>query len=159
MLLMVIERFKNGDPLPVRDRFQSKGRMLPGGVTYISSWIDAANARCFQLMEADSAAALQPWIDRWADLVEFEVVPVQTSQAIGPGWKRLHRWCEFRPFRAPAGDKFPLSAPSRFLIGRRTRPRDTIMPAEHSLAPNDLIHPRHTHKGDLWRTNFAVFWR
>ena len=76
---MVIEHFKGGDPLPVRERFKSQGRMLPDGVEYINSWIDAPNARCFQVMEAPTAAALQSWIDRWADIVEFEVIPVKTS--------------------------------------------------------------------------------
>ena len=76
---MVIEHFKGGDPLPVRERFKSQGRMLPDGVVYINSWIDAPSARCYQVMEAPTTAALQAWVDRWADIVEFEVIPVQTS--------------------------------------------------------------------------------
>jgi hypothetical protein len=79
MLFMVIEQFRNRDPLPVRTRFEERGRMLPDGVTYHASWIDAASARCFQVMEANDAAALQPWIDAWADIVDFEVVPVAAS--------------------------------------------------------------------------------
>ena len=79
MLFMVIERFREGDPLPVRKRFEERGIMLPDGVTYHVSWIDPARARCFQIMEAENAAALQPWLDAWADIVDFEVVPVQTS--------------------------------------------------------------------------------
>jgi hypothetical protein len=79
MLFMVIEQFRDGDPLPIRARFQKRGRMLPDGVAYRASWIDAARARCFQVMEADDAAALQPWLDAWADIVEFELIPVQPS--------------------------------------------------------------------------------
>ena len=79
MLFMVTERFRHGDPLPVRARFRERGRMLPDGVTYHGSWIDPAQARCFQIMEANDAAALQPWIDAWADIVEFEVVAVLSS--------------------------------------------------------------------------------
>jgi hypothetical protein len=30
-------------------------------------------------MEAASAEALQPWIDAWGDLADFEVIPVLTS--------------------------------------------------------------------------------
>ena len=56
MLLIVIEQFRDGDPLPVRARFRERGRMLPDGVTYHKSWIDAARARCFQVMEATDAA-------------------------------------------------------------------------------------------------------
>ncbi len=79
MLFMVIEHFRNNDPQPVRERFTHSGRMMPEGVHYHASWIDAERARCFQLMEADAAAALAPWIAAWSDIVEFDVVPVVTS--------------------------------------------------------------------------------
>jgi hypothetical protein len=79
MLFMVIEQFRNGDPLPVRTRFQERGRMLPNGVTYHASWIDSSRARCFQVMEADNVGALQPWLDAWNDIVEFEVIAVLAS--------------------------------------------------------------------------------
>lgn len=79
MLFMVIERFRNGDPLPVRTRFRERGRMLPNGVTYHASWLDPSQARCFQVMEADDVAALQPWLEAWNDIVEFEVIPVLPS--------------------------------------------------------------------------------
>jgi hypothetical protein len=79
MLLMVIERFKNGDAKSIGDRFRRDGRMLPEGVIYHASWVDPASARCFQLMEAPNPESLAPWISRWDDLVEFEVVPVLSS--------------------------------------------------------------------------------
>lgn len=79
MLFMVIEHFKNGDPGPVGDRFSRLGRMLPEGVTYEASWMETSGARCFQLMQARDADALQPWIARWNDLVDFEIVPVLSS--------------------------------------------------------------------------------
>jgi hypothetical protein len=79
MLFMVIERFKSGQADAVHERFDQKGRMLPDGIQYHASWIDSS-ARCFQIMEAENAEALQPWIDAWKDLVDFEVIPVLTSQ-------------------------------------------------------------------------------
>lgn len=79
MLFMVIERFKRRDLAPVGERFQRHGRMLPEGVTYRASWMDAAGTRCFQLMEAADAESLNPWVSRWADLVDFEIIPVLTS--------------------------------------------------------------------------------
>jgi hypothetical protein len=79
MLFMVIERFKDGKVSSIGDRFQCSGRMLPEGVDYHASWVDAAGTRCFQLMEAPSVELLNVWISRWSDLVEFEVVPVATS--------------------------------------------------------------------------------
>ncbi len=79
MLFMVIERFRPGRAPDVYRRFEEHGRMLPDGLRYLSSWVDLGFERCFQLMESDDAALLDAWTARWADLVEFEVVPVRTS--------------------------------------------------------------------------------
>jgi hypothetical protein len=80
MLFMVIERFRGGDPRPIRERFLARGRMLPEGVIYHASWIDTEAARCFQVMEAEDPSRLEPWIRAWGDLVDFEIAPVVTSQ-------------------------------------------------------------------------------
>jgi Protein of unknown function (DUF3303) len=79
MLFMVIERFRNGDSKAIGERFARNGRMLPLGVVYHVSWVDASGGRCFQIMEADRVELLAEWLRRWEDLVEFEVVPVVTS--------------------------------------------------------------------------------
>jgi hypothetical protein len=79
-LFMVIERFKGGDPLPVYRRFREKGRLAPEELRYISSWVTADMTACYQLMEADDRAPLDAWISRWADLVDFDVHAVITSQ-------------------------------------------------------------------------------
>jgi hypothetical protein len=79
MLLMVIERFKNGDIAPVGERFRREGRSLPEGVEYQASWIEPGGACCYQVMQAPSVEALAPWTAHWQDLVEFEIVPVLTS--------------------------------------------------------------------------------
>jgi hypothetical protein len=76
---MVIERFKGGNAAPVRERFVQSGRMLPAGVTYVDSWVESTGARCFQLMDAPQIESLNPRIDCWNDLVDFEVVPVLPS--------------------------------------------------------------------------------
>jgi Domain of unknown function (DUF3303) len=78
MLFMVIERFKDG-PKVVGERFQRQGRMLPEGVVYHASWVDSGGARCFQVMEAPHLGALDVWVSRWQDLIEFEIVPVLAS--------------------------------------------------------------------------------
>ncbi len=79
MLFMVLERFKDGNFRAVGDRFKAKGRMMPEDVVYVSSWLEPDGSRCFQVMEAPSREAMQPWIDAWKDLVDFEVLPVQSS--------------------------------------------------------------------------------
>ena len=76
---MVIERYRNGDPIPVYARFRERGRLAPEGLRYVSSWIDERIATCWQVMETDDRALLDEWIAAWSDLVEFEVVPVMTS--------------------------------------------------------------------------------
>lgn len=79
-LFMVLERFKNGDPAPVYRRFRERGRMAPDGLKYVSSWVTADLSTCYQVMETDDRALLDQWMSRWSDLVEFEVLPVITSQ-------------------------------------------------------------------------------
>lgn len=76
MQFMVIERFRNQDAKPIYQRLRDEGRLMPDGVTFVSSWISADLARCFQIMEADDLALLQKWLAGWTDLVEFEIVAV-----------------------------------------------------------------------------------
>jgi hypothetical protein len=77
-LYMVVEHFKNGDPIPVYRRFRERGRMQPEGLLYISSWIDDRFERCYQLMETHDRALLDQWMAEWNDLMDFEVYPVVT---------------------------------------------------------------------------------
>ena len=79
MLYMIIERFKNQDPLPVYRRFRDRGRLTPEGLQYVSSWVDEKLERCFQLMETSDPKLLDEWIASWRDLAEFEVYPVISS--------------------------------------------------------------------------------
>jgi len=78
---MVIETFKDGDASSVYQRLSEKGRGIPDGVRYVDSWVDIDRSRCFQLMECNDPAELEPWIAFWSDLVEFEVIPVTSSAA------------------------------------------------------------------------------
>ena len=80
MLYMVVEHFRNGDPVPIYRRFREQGRLAPAGLEYVSSWVDEKFERCFQLMETDDRSLLDEWISKWADLVSFEVYPVITSK-------------------------------------------------------------------------------
>jgi len=80
LLYMIVENFKNGDPLPVYQRFRERGRLAPEGLNYVSSWVDEKLERCFQLMEADDVTHLNEWIANWSDIVDFEVYPVISSK-------------------------------------------------------------------------------
>jgi len=76
---MVIERFKDGNALPVYRRFRAQGRLAPEGLTYVDSWVDESVRLCFQVMRTDRRDLLDAWMARWSDLVDFEVYPVMTS--------------------------------------------------------------------------------
>jgi hypothetical protein len=80
MLFMVIERFRPGKAPEVYRRFRDRGRMAPEAVRYVSSWVDLEFDRCFQVMEAESESLLKEWTRNWEDLVQFEIVPVRTSE-------------------------------------------------------------------------------
>ena len=79
MLFMVIEHFKDRNPVPIYKRFAEQGRMAPDGLRYVGSWIEVGFNRCFQLMECNDAVELQEWMKNWNDIVDFDVVPVVTS--------------------------------------------------------------------------------
>ncbi|MCW4041105.1 MAG: DUF3303 domain-containing protein [Candidatus Bathyarchaeota archaeon] len=79
MLFMIIETFKNQDVHAIYHRLKTHGRLLPEGIQFIDSWVEASLQRCFQLMECQDLRALQEWVIQWNDLIEFEIVPVLTS--------------------------------------------------------------------------------
>ena len=89
MLFMIIERFKDQDPLPVYRRVRREGRGLPEGLSYIGSWIEPNFDRCFQLMECDDVRLLQRWIlSAHGTGMTFEIVPVvpsiETQEVVAP---------------------------------------------------------------------------
>jgi len=88
MLFVVIERFRNGDPVPVYRRFRDRGRLAPDDLRYIDSWVTTDLTRCFQVMEAPNRERLDEWIAKWADIVDFEVFPAmisaQAAAAVAP---------------------------------------------------------------------------
>jgi len=80
MLYMVIERFK--DAPAIYQRLREKGRMMPEGLEYVSSWIDVDLKTWWQLMRAEDKSLFQHWIDNWKDLMDFKIVPVRKSAEV-----------------------------------------------------------------------------
>ena len=80
MLYMVIERFR--DAPAIYQRLREKGRMMPEGLEYVSSWVDVSMKTCWQLMRVENESLFRAWIDNWKDLMDFEVVPVHTSSEV-----------------------------------------------------------------------------
>jgi Protein of unknown function (DUF3303) len=87
MLYMIVERFK--DAPAVYRRLREKGRMMPEGLEYVSSWIDADVKICWQLMRADDESLFQRWIDNWKDLMDFEVISVRASAEVREEMEKL----------------------------------------------------------------------
>ena len=77
MKYIVVETFRPGCKAQVYERFRQKGRMLPGGLRYIDSWLEKDGVRCFQLMETDAPELFEKWIASWSDLVSFEVIELE----------------------------------------------------------------------------------
>jgi hypothetical protein len=80
MLYMVIEQFK--DAPAIYKRLDEKGRMMPEGLKYVSSWIDHNLKTCWQVMETEDFVLLERWIDNWKDLMEFEIHAVHSSTEV-----------------------------------------------------------------------------
>ena len=78
MRYMVIETFTQG-ARPVYERARDRGRMLPEGLEYVDSCVTEGLGGCFQLMETDDPALFDTWTAQWADLADFEIVPVLGS--------------------------------------------------------------------------------
>ena len=88
MLYMIVEHFRDGDPVPVYRRFRDAGRLAPEGLRYVASWVTQDLRRCFQVMECADPALVVQWTACWDDLVDFDVIPVVTSaeaaEAVAP---------------------------------------------------------------------------
>jgi hypothetical protein len=108
MLFMVIERFKDRDPIPVYRRVRDSGIKFPEGLSYVGSWIEPNFDRCFQLMECDDARLLQEWILNCQGLgMTFEIIPVVPRRKPGK-WSRRF-WIRNSVTGEPACRFFPAS--------------------------------------------------
>jgi hypothetical protein len=79
MLYMIIETFRDGNPVPVYRRLRDRGRLMPDGIEYHGSWVTEDLRRCFQVMECSHRELLDRWMASWSDITEFEVLPVISS--------------------------------------------------------------------------------
>jgi hypothetical protein len=79
MLYMLVERFKPGAATEIYRGLRTSGRRLPDGLEYVASWVDLEITTCWQLMKTEDRALLDAWCDAGRALVDFEIIPVQTS--------------------------------------------------------------------------------
>ena len=77
MQYMVVERFRDGDPVPVYRRFREQGRMAPDGPSLCDGLGRRGSALAvFRSWNARIPRCSEQWTARWADVVEFEIFPV-----------------------------------------------------------------------------------
>ena len=88
MLFMVVERFAGGDMAPVYRRLAERGRMLPEGLGYVTSWVAGDFSTCWQVMACEDPALLEQWMENWRGAgITFEaVVPVMSSAEARAIW-------------------------------------------------------------------------
>jgi hypothetical protein len=79
MQYVIVERFRDGDPIPVYRRFRDRGRLAPEGLRYVASWVSHDLTVCYQVMECEDRALLDAWMAQWRDIVDFEVIPAISS--------------------------------------------------------------------------------
>ncbi|MGL4496393.1 MAG: DUF3303 domain-containing protein [Beijerinckiaceae bacterium] len=81
MQFMVIEHLDQARIKDIYRKFAELGRLLPDGLTYIDSWVQADFSRVFLVMECDDITKLQEWVIIWGEFARFEIVPLAASKA------------------------------------------------------------------------------
>jgi hypothetical protein len=80
-LYMVVERFK--DAPGVYHRLWERGRAVPDGLVFVSTWVEENVERSYRLMQTEDRKLLDKWMANWTDLIDFEVYPVITPEEAG----------------------------------------------------------------------------
>lgn len=73
---MVVENYKEGCFEKIYERYNAKGRLFPIGLHFLNSWVNKDKNICFQLMESNDPDLFSEWFERWNDLVDFELYPI-----------------------------------------------------------------------------------
>lgn len=79
MLYMVVEQFAPDRLADIYKRLAQEGRILPEGLTYVSSWISEDLTHCYQVMETEDPGLLDEWLRNWEGYMTAEIHPVITS--------------------------------------------------------------------------------
>ena len=73
---MIVENYKADCFEKIYERYNSKGRLFPEGLHFLNSWVNKEKNVCFQLMEANDPELFYAWFEKWNDLVDFELYPI-----------------------------------------------------------------------------------
>ncbi len=64
---MIVERFKNQDPIPVYRRFRDRGRLAPEGLRFVKSWVDERLLELFGCLAGGEMGPLEAIYDTSAN--------------------------------------------------------------------------------------------
>lgn len=82
MLFMITYSFDPADRDAAQERFQKTGGMPGAGVTMKGRWHAVGGLGGFVLAETTDSVALGKWMQQWTDLLNFEITPVNTDEAV-----------------------------------------------------------------------------
>lgn len=83
MLFMCVYRMTPDVRDETNERFMEAGGPPPPGVQMVGRWHAAGGNYGWTLAETDDAEALARWCHEWADLIDFEIVPVIDDDQVG----------------------------------------------------------------------------
>ena len=120
---------------------------MPPELRYLASWVTSDLAHCYQVMECNDRIPLDDWIAKWSDIVDFEVIPVLSSDeaahipigtsAIVPSAIDGTRSIEF----AVAKPRGSLRAGSIFSCNVSTRPVADVRGSSENRRQADIRRP------------------
>ena len=80
MLFMVLGAYPPERRDAIIARFTEKGSDLPEGIKPIGAWY--ATGKAFEVVETDSSLLIGRWLQKWNDLIAFEVIPVSDAEEV-----------------------------------------------------------------------------
>jgi hypothetical protein len=82
MLFMITYAFAPDARNSAQERFKKTGGMPGAGVKFHGRWHALAGGHGFVLAEGNDSVAIGRWMQEWNDLLEFEVIPVNTDEDV-----------------------------------------------------------------------------
>ena len=82
MLFHITYEVSPQDRNQVQKRFKETGALPPEGVTMQGRWHSAAGHIGFLVAESSDAVAIAKWMQKWTDLLAFDITPVLTDEEV-----------------------------------------------------------------------------
>ena len=82
MQFMVTYVFSPDARNAAQERFKKTGGQPGAGVKMLGRWHAIAGCHGFVLAESNDGVAIGKWMQEWTDLLEFDVIPVNTDEDV-----------------------------------------------------------------------------